>query len=112
MRVLYLVLAAAMITGCGSVPEGQVELIADIATDGQRLIVKNGNAFVWRDAEVVINGEYVYQADILPRGSSALPFSAFITQYGHRVLDPDARLQSVEIRVPDARDGMPGRYTW
>lgn len=113
MRVWsVLLLATVMITGCGRVPDGQVELIADIATDGQRLIVKNGDAFVWQDAEVVVNGEYVYRAELLPRGASALPFSAFVTEYGHRVLDSDARLRSVEIRVPDARDGVPGRYKW
>lgn len=90
----------------------QVELTASLVMAAQHLLVSNGDAFVWERARFVVNGRYIYEMDLVPRGSISLNLSDFHMENGTAFNPGKDRLRRLEITVPDAYDGRAGYYVW
>lgn len=89
-----------------------LQLNADIAATDKHLIVKNGDAFVWKNAKITINDSFVYQADIVPRGNSSIAFPLFMNKEGEDYKLQPLHMMKVQIQVPDVADGKPGVFNW
>ncbi len=89
-----------------------IQLIAALTATPEHLMIDNGNASVWKDVRITINGEYVYESEIIPRGGTSLNLSEFTKGNGISFDPKKNRMRKVSIYVPDALDGKPGLFTW
>ncbi len=102
-----------ILSGCNAANgDPMLQLNADIAATDKHLIVKNGDAFVWKNGKIIINDSFVYQADIIPRGNSSIAFPLFMNEEGEVYKFLPLRMMKVQIHVPDVADGKPGVFQW
>jgi hypothetical protein len=101
-----------LLIGCGSSAQPASPLLADIGVTKQQLIVKNGNAFVWKEVTITIDGMYSYRVQEVPRGSSSYPLSEFISASGKPFEPGWLNLRQVSIHIADTGEGIPAEFHW
>lgn len=92
--------------------DGITLILADIGATRQHLLVTNNNPFVWRKATFVVNGEYRYQMEVVPRGSTSITLSSFVDDDGQPYSGTAAGLHKVDIEVADSTLARSGSFQW
>lgn len=105
---LFLV-CCCLITGCQA---DDAELIADVVPTPTHLVINNGNAFVWDQVTVTIDGTYQMELSMLPRGRSGYSYKQFRNQQGEGYKPTSFGPKRVEITVMDTRSNKTSRYIW
>lgn len=115
MLALLLVFAPLVSTGCLTKTGddgGKWHLLSDLATDGQHLILKNGEPFIWKNPTITVNGEYSLKLSELPRGNTSLNLTDFKSADGGSFDPATQTMRSVSVSVPDVMGGKEGVWTW
>lgn len=115
IRLLGLLLGLLLLcSGCSKTgaETSILQLNADIGATKEHLIIKNGDACVWKNATVTINDEFVYQTDLIPRGNTSIPFSLFANQRGETYRLRPLRPMDIHILVPEITEGKKGQFKW
>ncbi len=112
IRITALLLMLAVLTGCSNAKDDVYPLVADIQFTDRHILISNGDAFLWEDVTVVINGGYTLHREVLPRGKSSLPLSEFSNHDGRRPDRIYPRVNQVTVYVGKSLDGRNGYYRW
>ncbi|MWC29651.1 hypothetical protein [Paenibacillus sp. MMS18-CY102] len=88
------------------------DLIADIGVTKSQIIVKNGDPYVWRDVEIMLNGTYRYHSDYVPRGNLSFPYKAFVNSQGESYVPGRLKVRQVEIRAKRQDNGPEAVFKW
>lgn len=101
--------------GCSSQPSGSPEQpgpLASLSFAPQHLILDNQNDFVWKQVTITLNHSYTYKTDLLSRGPSSIPLSAFRDSQGTPFDPSKAQPRHLTIDVREGFDGQPGQFVW
>ncbi|MGF7034003.1 hypothetical protein J2T17_004951 [Paenibacillus mucilaginosus] len=109
-----LLLCLGLTAGCGAADRtaDSPGLLAALSFAKEHILLENGNDFVWTGVTVTLNGRYVYKADTVPRGTSALPFAEFRDGDGRPFDRSSMTPRSLVIEAGGGFNGQPGRYEW
>ncbi|WP_408008309.1 hypothetical protein ACJROX_27175 [Pseudalkalibacillus sp. A8] len=109
-KLLLFIVCCYLLTGCQA--DDEEELIADVTPTPTHLVINNGDAFVWEQVTITIDGIYKMKVPMLPRGRSGYAYKQFRNQQGEGYKPAHFGPKRVEITIIDTRSKKTSRYVW
>lgn len=86
-------------------------LIRNLSFTDHQIIVHNGDRYTWEKVEIVIDDEFRYRTDYVPRGSSSFSFDQFLNREGQAFEPGWWGVRDVQIEANLSKDRH-GSFHW